>query len=82
MKQLALLFLLSFSIILRIEAQPTISPCAQATSIHLVVLGSSTASGSGPSTPDSAWVNRYRNYLQDINPLNQVTNLAIGGTTT
>ena len=82
MKQLALLLLLSLSIILRIEAQPITNPCVQATSIHVVVLGSSTAAGSGPSTPDSAWVNRYRNYLQDINPLNQVTNLAIGGTTT
>jgi len=61
---------------------PTISPCAQATAIHLVVIGSSTAAGTGPSVPDSAWVNRYRRYLQTINSQNQVTNLAIGGTTT
>lgn len=65
-----------------IQAQANISPCAQLTDIHVVVIGSSTAAGTGPSTPDSAWVNRYRNYLQAINPLNQVTNLAIGGTTT
>lgn len=59
-----------------------INPCAQLTDIHVVVIGSSTAAGTGPSTPDSAWVNRYRHYLQAINPQNQVTNLAIGGTTT
>lgn len=75
-----LLFLtLSLSII---QAQVNINPCAQFTPIHIVVIGSSTAAGTGPSTPDSAWVNRYRNYLQTINPQNQVTNLAIGGTTT
>jgi len=38
--------------------------------------------GSGPSSSDSTWVNRYRKYLQNINPANQVTNLAVGGTTT
>ena len=48
----------------------------------IVVIGSSTAAGTGPSSPDSAWVNRYRKYLQAINPNNQVINLAIGGTTT
>ncbi|MCP4439924.1 MAG: SGNH/GDSL hydrolase family protein [Aureispira sp.] len=64
-------------------AQTTIiNPCAQVTDIHVVVIGSSTAAGSGPSSPDSAWVNRYRKYLQNINPQNQVTNLAIGGTNT
>lgn len=65
-----------------LEAQINIDPCAQLTDIHVVVIGSSTAAGTGPSTPDSAWVNRYRTYLQEINPQNQVTNLAIGGTTT
>lgn len=63
-------------------AQPAISPCAQLTDLHIVVIGSSTAAGTGPTVPDSAWVNRYRAYLQSINPQNQVTNLAIGGTTT
>jgi lysophospholipase L1-like esterase len=67
---------------LNIDAQVNIDPCAQLTDIHIVVIGSSTAAGTGPSTPDSAWVNRYRKYLQAINPQNQVTNLAIGGTTT
>jgi len=64
------------------NAQPVINPCAQASELHIVILGSSTAAGTGPSAPDSTWVNKYRKYLQEINPQNQVTNLAIGGTTT
>lgn len=59
-----------------------VTPCAATSNFHLVVLGSSTAAGSGPSSSDSAWVNRYRKYIQAINPLNQITNLAIGGTNT
>lgn len=58
------------------------SPCIRDTSFHIVVLGSSTAAGAGASTSDSAWVNRYRNYLQSINPAYQVTNRAVGGYTT
>lgn len=50
--------------------------------VKIVVLGSSTAAGAGPSTQDSAWVWRYRNYLTGLNPGNQVINYAIGGTTT
>jgi lysophospholipase L1-like esterase len=76
-----LFFLLFFHSILFSQGL-AISPCAQLTDLHVVVIGSSTAAGTGPSSPDSAWVNRYRKYLQAINPLNQVTNLAIGGTTT
>ena len=56
--------------------------CAQNATIHVVVLGSSTAAGAGPSSSDSAWVNRYRKHLQSLNPQNQVTNLAVGGYTT
>lgn len=48
----------------------------------LVVLGSSTAAGTGPSKPDSAWVNRYRNYLFAYNTTIKVVNLAVGGYTT
>lgn len=81
MKAIILPVLLSF-LCLNIQAQVNINPCAQLTDIHVVVLGSSTAAGTGPSTVDSAWVNRYRDYLQAINPQSQVTNLAIGGTTT
>ena len=62
--------------------QAQTSPCVRDTAFHIVVLGSSTAQGAGASTPDSAWVNRYRDYLQGINPAYQVTNRAVGGFTT
>lgn len=58
------------------------NPCLAGYDFHVVILGSSTAAGSGPSHPDSTWVNRYRKFLQRINPNNTVTNLAQGGTTT
>ncbi len=64
------------------QAQVVINPCAKATDIHVVVIGSSTAAGTGPSNSSNAWVNRYRDYLQSINPNNMVTNLAVGGTRT
>lgn len=58
------------------------SPCVAGQSFRIVVLGSSTAAGTGPSSADSAWVNRYRAYVQAINPSNEVINLAQGGYTT
>lgn len=58
------------------------NPCWQRDTLHWVVLGSSTAAGTGASTPDSAWVSRYRHYAQRLNGANQVTNLAVGGFTT
>ena len=59
-----------------------ISPCVQNTGFHIVILGSSTASGAGASPSDSSWVNRYRSYLQSFHPDYQVTNRAQGGFTT
>lgn len=78
------LILLLFSVLLgfALQAQVIINPCARATDIHVVVIGSSTAAGTGPTNSANAWVNRYRTYLQSINPNNLVTNLAVGGTTT
>jgi lysophospholipase L1-like esterase len=64
------------------QAQDEDNPCLQTPNYHIVILGSSTAAGTGPSASDSAWVNRYRKFIQSINPSNQVTNLAVGGTTT
>ncbi len=58
------------------------NPCLANQDFHIVILGSSTAAGTGPLSSDSTWVNRYRKFLQNINPNNLVTNLAIGGTTT
>ncbi|SDL96871.1 Por secretion system C-terminal sorting domain-containing protein [Catalinimonas alkaloidigena] len=48
----------------------------------IVVIGSSTAAGTGPSSLDSAWVWRYRNYLTQMDTRFQVINLAQGGFTT
>lgn len=47
----------------------------------IVVLGSSTAAGTGPSSPDSTWVNRYVRSLEHSTRF-EVTNLARGGYTT
>lgn len=55
------------------------NPCVQATPVRIVVLGSSTAAGTGPIPRDSSWVNRYRDHLKSINPANEVINLAVGG---
>ncbi len=50
--------------------------------ITIVVIGSSTAAGTGPKDFKNAWVNRYRRKLQELNGYNQVINLAVGGYTT
>lgn len=50
-------------------------------SLRIVVLGSSTAAGAGPSTLDSAWVWRYRAYLTARDSTARVINLARGGYT-
>lgn len=49
---------------------------------YIVVLGSSTAAGVGPTSPDSAWVNRFRKYITSIDTSYKVINLAVGGYTT
>ncbi len=51
----------------------------QEKAVKIVVLGSSTAVGVGPSNSYNAWVNRYRRYVQSVNPQNEVYNLAVGG---
>jgi lysophospholipase L1-like esterase len=48
----------------------------------IVVLGSSTAAGSGASVIDSSWVSRYRTALSQDDTRFSVTNLAKGGYTT
>lgn len=75
-----MIFLFSLILCTKISvAQVNNNPCLTLQDLKIVVLGSSTAAGTGVSHPDSAWVNRYRNYLQSINPNNVVINLAIGG---
>lgn len=49
---------------------------------NIVVLGSSTSAGIGPTHPDSAWVNRFRNYFVAQDSSLRVINLAVGGYTT
>ncbi len=58
------------------------SNCLQFKDFKIVVIGSSTAAGTGASVRDSAWVNRYRTHLQNINAGNEVVNLAMGGYST
>lgn len=45
----------------------------------IVVLGSSTAAGTGPSSPENAWVNKYTKYLTEMDTRYSLTNLALGG---
>ncbi|HEY0468113.1 MAG TPA: SGNH/GDSL hydrolase family protein [Polyangiaceae bacterium] len=53
-------------------------------SVHgsIVVLGSSTAAGTGPKDPNNAWVARYRAKLRQQFPNVTLVNLAVGGQTT
>lgn len=62
----------------------TVNPnnVAGCTPKKIVVLGSSTAAGTGASPVSNSWVNRYAQYLQQLNAGNQVVNLAVGGFTT
>ncbi len=48
----------------------------------IVVLGSSTAAGTGPTNKDNAWVERYGTYLEKEFVNFQLINLAVGGYTT
>lgn len=50
--------------------------------ITIVVIGSSTAAGTGPKDFKNAWVNRYRRKVTEKNGYNKVINLAVGGYTT
>jgi lysophospholipase L1-like esterase len=69
------LFAALFSQTVKSDNQPDVG-------IKIVILGSSTAAGHGPSSADSAWVNRYRKFVQKQNSKIDVVNLAVGGYTT
>ncbi len=45
----------------------------------IVILGSSTAAGTGPSDANNAWVARYNTYLTEMDTRYEVVNLAQGG---
>ncbi len=76
--------LTAFALILLFTTVPVmaIAQSALPDSLRIVVLGSSTAAGAGASVTDSAWVWRYRAYLESIDPDYEVVNLAVGGYTT
>lgn len=74
-----IMLFIGISVSLELRSQSISDPCASREGYHIVVIGSSTAAGAGASVPDSAWVNRYRSFLQSLNPQYQITNLAQGG---
>lgn len=76
-----LLFSLSF-LFFTLHTLTAQSLCPTDSTLHIVVLGSSTAAGAGANPFDSAWVNLYRTHLQTLNPDNAVSNLAQGGYST
>lgn len=47
--------------------------------VKIVVLGSSTAAGSGPVDINNSWVRRYSDYLRSLDVRNSLVNLAKGG---
>lgn len=49
---------------------------------RIVVLGSSTAEGTGPDNPDDGWVNLYREYLTQKDSRFEVINFGKGGYST
>ena len=51
--------------------------CIEFKGLKIVVIGSSTAQGAGASVPDSAWVNQFRKFVEEINPENEVINLCL-----
>ncbi len=77
-----LLSIFTMLIAINMSGQITLNPCIENTAFKIVVIGSSTAAGAGVTSADSAWVNRYRKALKNINPANDVINLAVGGYTT
>ncbi len=46
---------------------------------RIVILGSSTAAGTGPSDGNNAWVPKYKTYLTEMDTRYEVINLALGG---
>jgi poly(3-hydroxybutyrate) depolymerase len=58
---------------------PATPVCSQA--YKIVVVGSSSAYGTGATPIDSSWVNKFRMYVQQQNPQITVTNIATLGLT-
>lgn len=62
-----------------VDSASTRPPPTACGPVHVVVLGSSTAVGTGPADSADAWVARYRRHLQAGDAEHRVTNLAHGG---
>ncbi len=71
-----------------VTVSPQVSPLTVADSLNcgrvvkIVVLGSSTASGTGATPVDSSWVNKLRKYIISKNAQSTVVNLGLSGMTT
>jgi hypothetical protein len=79
----------STNCLVRLTSNNIVSDCKKVFQIavdtatfRIVVLGSSTAAGTGPSVQDSAWVWRYTREIFQKNTRMSVTNLAVGGFST
>jgi len=57
-------------------------PVGDQRSVHIVVLGSSTAAGAGLADPETSWVRRYAAFIAKDVPGSSVTNLAVSGYST
>jgi lysophospholipase L1-like esterase len=78
-KTISLFSIIVFIIISSCIKRKDVSPIIEN---KIVVLGSSTAFGTGPKVIDSAWVYLLIKYEKRLNTKNVVTNLAKGGYTT
>ena len=65
-----------------VSAPPTRTATNPLVRGSIVVLGSSTAAGTGPKDPRNAWVSRYGARLAEQFPNVTLVNLAVGGYTT
>lgn len=66
----------------QVDTIPTPVAKPDTTTKVIVVLGSSTAAGWGPSKPDSSWVNRLQKRFDTDKKKARIINLALGGFTT
>lgn len=82
LQRAALSALLASLALLALTSSVLVQGCESKGPPVVVVLGSSTAEGTGPLDPQNAWVERYRAHLAVTHPDAQLFNLAVGGYTT
>jgi lysophospholipase L1-like esterase len=64
--------------VLTVAVLLTFSGATRATNT-IVILGASTAYGTGPTNISNSWAQRYSRYVKSVDPTATVTNLALGG---